>query len=96
MADYRAKVTLGEALVPVGQLRFTRAGPRQFSSFAYDQAWVDNPRHFDLSPDMPLEGGPLHASAQHGEQRDALSGVLPMRRRTAGADGCSNAIMGMA
>ncbi|MDK2770357.1 MAG: type II toxin-antitoxin system HipA family toxin [Sphingomonas sp.] len=76
MTDSRAKVALGEGLVPVGQLRFTHSGPRQFSSFAYDQAWIDNPRHFDLSPDMPFDGGPFHASAQHGDQRDALSGAF--------------------
>ncbi len=74
MTDYRAKVALGEALIPVGQLRFTRTGPRQFSSFAYDEAWVDNPRRFALSPDMPLEGGSFHHSGQQGEQRDALGG----------------------
>lgn len=76
MADHRARVALGDALVPVGLLRFTQAGSRQFSSFAYDQAWLDHPRHFDLSPDMPLDGGPFHASAQQGEPRDALSGVF--------------------
>ncbi len=76
MADFRAQVALGEGLVPVGQLRFTHAGPRQFSTFAYDTAWIEDPRHFDLSPDMPVDGGPFHASGQQGEQRDALSGAF--------------------
>jgi serine/threonine-protein kinase HipA len=58
MADYRAKVALGDALVPVVLLRFAHGGPRQFSTFAYDQAWIDNPRRFNLSPDIPLDGGP--------------------------------------
>lgn len=76
MTDFRAKVALGEALVPVGQLRFTRTGPRQFSSFTYEQAWVDNPRRFALSLDLPVEGGPFHHAGQQGEQRDALGGAF--------------------
>ena len=76
MADYRAKVALGEALVPVGQLRFTRDGSRQYSSFAYDVDWIEDPRRFALSPDMPLDSGPYHHSSQQGEARDALGGAF--------------------
>lgn len=74
MPDFTAKVALGESLVPVGQLRFTQAGPRQFSTFAYDPAWLENPRAFAVQPDFPLEGSPFHTSAQPG--RDALAGVF--------------------
>lgn len=52
MPDFNAYVVLGESLTPVSHLRFTQAGPRQFSTFAYDPAWIQNPRAFaDAAPD---------------------------------------------
>lgn len=76
MPDYTAHVALGESLTPVGQLRFTQAGPRQFSTFSYDPAWIENPRAFAVQPTLPLEGGPFHMSGQPGNMRDALAGVF--------------------
>lgn len=76
MAEFTAHVALGESLTPVGQLRFTRAGPRQFSTFTYDPVWIDNPRGFALQPTLPFEGGPFHTSGQPGNMRDALAGVF--------------------
>jgi serine/threonine-protein kinase HipA len=76
MADFAAHVALGESLTPVGQLRFTQTGPRQFSTFSYDPAWVENPRAFAVQPSFPLEGGPFHTSGQPGNMRDALAGVF--------------------
>lgn len=76
MTDFFAQVALGETLTPVGQLRYTHAGPRQFSVFSYDPAWVESPRAFSLQPSLPLEGGPYHASGQSGATRDALAGVF--------------------
>jgi serine/threonine-protein kinase HipA len=76
MPDSSAQVALGESLTPVGQLRFTQAGPRQFSTFSYDPAWVENPRAFAVQPTLSLEGGPFHASGQPGNMRDALAGVF--------------------
>src|ERR1700740_976054 len=76
MAEFAARVALGEALTPVGQLRFTQTGPRQFSTFSYDPAWIENPRAFALQPDLSLEGGPFHASGSGGNARDALAGVF--------------------
>lgn len=76
MADFRAQVGLGESLVPVGQLRFTRAGPRQFSAFSYDTAWLDNPRAFAVQPDFPVQAGTFHTSGQPGNTRDALPGAF--------------------
>lgn len=76
MPDFAAHVALGESLTPVGQLRFTQAGPRQFSTFSYDAAWIENPRAFALQPDLPFEGGPFHTSGQPGNMRDALAGVF--------------------
>lgn len=76
MPDYLAHVALGEILTPVGQLRFTQAGPRQFSTFSYDPGWIENPRAFAVQPTLPLEGGPFHTSGQPGNMRDALVGVF--------------------
>lgn len=76
MTDFIAHIVLGESLTPVGQLRYTHTGPRQFSVFAYDPAWVESPRAFALQPDLPLEGGPYHASGQSGFIRDALAGAF--------------------
>ncbi|MBB4526026.1 type II toxin-antitoxin system HipA family toxin (plasmid) [Rhizobium leguminosarum] len=76
MPDFNAHVVLGENLTPVGQLRFTQAGPRQFSTFAYDPAWIENPRAFAVQPTFPLEAGPFHTSGQPGNMRDALAGVF--------------------
>ncbi len=76
MPDFSAHVVLGESRTPVGQLRFTQAGPRQFSIFGYDPAWVQNPRAFAVQPTFPLEDGPFHTSGQLGNMRDALAGVF--------------------
>ena len=72
MADFFAQVALGETLVPVGQLRFTQTGPRQFSTFAYDAAWHEYPQAFAIQPNFTLEGGSFHTSGQ----RDALAGAF--------------------
>lgn len=76
MPDFAAHVALGESLTPVSRLRFRQAGPRQFSAFSYDPAWIENPRAFALQPTLPLEGGSFHASGQSGNTRDALAGVF--------------------
>lgn len=76
MPDFAAHVALGESLTPVGQLRFTQTGPRQFSTFAYDAAWIENPRAFAIQPALSLDAGPFHASGQSGNMRDALAGVF--------------------
>ncbi|MBV5263025.1 type II toxin-antitoxin system HipA family toxin [Pinisolibacter aquiterrae] len=76
MPEFNARVALGESLTPVGHLRFTQAGPRQFSTFSYDPAWRENPRAFALQPDMPFDGGPFHTSGQSDTMRDALAGVF--------------------
>jgi serine/threonine-protein kinase HipA len=76
MTDFRAQVALGKSLIPVGKLRYTHAGPRQFSVFSYDASWVEGPRAFALQPDLPLDGSPFHASGQSGNVRDALAGAF--------------------
>src|SRR5690606_8624315 len=76
MADLVADVALGESLMPVGQLRFTHVGPRQFSTFTYVPVWIENSRGFAIQPDFSLEAGPFHTSGQPGNMRDALAGVF--------------------
>jgi serine/threonine-protein kinase HipA len=76
MPDFLAKVPLGESLTPVGQLRFTQAGSRQYSTFTYDAAWTQSARAFAIQPDLSLESGPFHPSGQAGHLRDALAGVF--------------------
>lgn len=76
MADFMANVALGASLTPVGQLRFMHVGPRQFSTFTYAPAWIENPRSFAIQPDFSLEAGPFHTSGQPGNMRDALAGVF--------------------
>jgi serine/threonine-protein kinase HipA len=76
MSEYYARIALGEGLTRVGELRFTKTGPRQFSVFTYDAAWSNNPHAFALQPNMPVDRGPYHASAQSGEAREALAGVF--------------------
>ncbi len=76
MTDFSAQVALGESLVRVGRLRFTHAGPRQFSNFTYDPDWVEDERAFALQPDLPLDGASFYASGQPGHMRDALAGVF--------------------
>lgn len=76
MTDFSAQVVLGEKLPRVGTLRFTRSGPRQFSTFAYDPAWVASSSAFPIEPALPLEGGPFYTSGKPGHMRDALPGVF--------------------
>ena len=76
MAEFTARVALGDRLVPVGLLRFTRSDPRQFSSFTYDPAWLNNPRAFALRPGLPLGPAPYFASGKAETVRDALDGVF--------------------
>lgn len=76
MPEFNALVALGESLTRVGQLRFTQTGPRQFSTFAYNADWIENPRAFAIQPDFSLEASPFHTSGQSGNIRDALAGVF--------------------
>jgi len=76
MPEFNAHVALGEGLTRVGQLRFTQTGPRQFSTFAYNADWIENPRAFAIQPDFSLEASPFHTSGQSGNIRDALAGVF--------------------
>lgn len=50
-------VLLGESEKPLGRLLFAKDGPREFSQFAYNQAWLSDPRCFDVSPDLVRQAG---------------------------------------
>lgn len=76
MPEFSAQVALGEGLLRVGRLRFTQAGPRQFSNFTYNPDWIEDPRAFALQPDLPLQGGAFFATGQPGHMRDALAGAF--------------------
>lgn len=45
-------VFLGAAEHAVGKLVYLHNGPREFSQFAYLDAWLGDPRYFDISPDL--------------------------------------------
>jgi len=45
-------VFLGQAENPMGRLFFVKDGQREFSQFAYSDAWLTHPRSFDVSPDL--------------------------------------------
>lgn len=76
MADFVARVAMGKGLDPVGPLRFTQTGPRQFSTFSYDPAWLEHPRSFAIQPSMGLGASPFYNAAEPGHPRDALAGVF--------------------
>jgi serine/threonine-protein kinase HipA len=48
------EIWVGDASVPVGRLVYAKDGPREFSQFAYSQTWLEHPRVFSISPDLPL------------------------------------------
>lgn len=45
-------VCLGQVGTPVGKLTYVKDGHREFSQFAYREAWLANPVAFDISPDL--------------------------------------------
>ena len=71
-----ARVALGNGLVPVGCLIFETDGRRAHSTFIYDQGWIDNPRGFDLCPQMPRASAPYYASSagRDSRKRDVIAG----------------------
>lgn len=50
-------VFLGHSEKPVGKLVFTKDGYREFSQFAYSEAWLSDAQYFDLSPDLHRQMG---------------------------------------
>lgn len=71
-----AHVVLGERKIPVGRLVFETDGRRSHSSFTYNDAWLENPESFDISPFMPRGRAAFHASSagRGSRKRDVLAG----------------------
>ena len=49
------KVCIGDRGLTVGTLSFDAQGNREFSSFQYDDEWIESPRGFAIVPSMPLD-----------------------------------------
>jgi serine/threonine-protein kinase HipA len=54
MSKETVEVHLGESELLVGRLSFHQQGRRQWSTFSYDDSWLNNPKSFFISPDLPL------------------------------------------
>jgi serine/threonine-protein kinase HipA len=50
-------VCLGKMEKPVGRVVYVKDGPREFSQFAYNEAWLADPLCFDISPDLSRTTG---------------------------------------
>jgi serine/threonine-protein kinase HipA len=50
-------VFLGRAEKQVGRLIFVKDGQREFSQFAYSDAWLSDAQYFDVSPDLNRQTG---------------------------------------
>ncbi len=50
-------VCIGKEGLPVGTLAYVKEGAREYSVFAYSQAWLGHPARFAISPDLALAMG---------------------------------------
>ncbi len=50
-------VFLGQSEKPLGRVIFVKDGQRVFSQFRYDEAWLSDPKFFDVSPDLQRQSG---------------------------------------
>ncbi len=72
-----AHVCLGNALLPVGKLRFSRQARRQHSEFQYAESWTEDRRAFAIAPNLPVSLTPYYASmASTDDPRDSLPAVF--------------------
>lgn len=51
------QVALGQSAIPLGLLTYNKEGAREYSTFAYDQAWLADANRFKISPDLSLVTG---------------------------------------
>ena len=51
------EVFLGKAEKPLGRLIFVKDGQREFSQFAYNEAWLTSAQYFAVSPDLSRRTG---------------------------------------
>lgn len=47
-------VCAGNTGALLGRLAYHKTGSREYSTFAYSDAWLDNRERFEISPDLPL------------------------------------------
>lgn len=66
-------VYLGKAEQPIGRLIFVKDGQREFSQFAYSEAWLADARFFDVSPDLNCQSGELWRPAGFEPSRCVLA-----------------------
>jgi serine/threonine-protein kinase HipA len=59
MAQRILKVCIGNAGIEVGTLHFEAQGNREFSSFQYEDGWINSDRGFAITPSMPLQPTPF-------------------------------------
>jgi serine/threonine-protein kinase HipA len=64
----QVEVCVGPLATHVGRLSYVKAGAREYSSFAYDPAWLSSADSFEISPDLPLQEGPQNQRAQTAAQ----------------------------
>lgn len=50
-------VCLGKAEIALGRLVHVKQGQREFSQFAYHEAWLTDPSSIDISPDLVRQTG---------------------------------------
>ena len=51
------KVALGQSALPLGMLTYSKDGSREYSTFAYEAAWLADANRFEVSPDLSLVSG---------------------------------------
>lgn len=89
MISRTIRVMIGEELLPVGSLDFTRDRNRQFASFAYSSDWSISGSGFDLAPDMPRETARFFTSGN----RENMTSSLPMPLMDAAPDSWGRRIL---
>lgn len=67
MISNQARVCIGRAGTPVGELRFIKDGRREYSVFAYQSGWLGARERFEISPDLPLVSGHVTRRSPHPE-----------------------------
>lgn len=61
--QHNVTVSLGEAATVIGRLSYTKDGGREYSTFAYDAAWLESPDRFTVSADLELTANAQYRKA---------------------------------
>lgn len=72
--DRVLQVCLGEAGIDVGTLWLSGDRSRPYSTFQYAQSWLNDPRRFAISPDLPLSDSRMFF---HGSRNSDHLSALP-------------------